>query len=89
MSASELGGIGEGLCSIDRTQPLTQLRVGSTLPTLHNPLPSERVKSMPEMAHAGKHHCQPCFVSGGDDFFVAHRSSGLDDGGCSGLCRGQ
>ena len=70
---SELGEIGEGLCAIDRAQPLTQLRVGSKLPTLRNPLPLERdIQSMPKMSHPGKHHRQPGFVCGGNDFFVAH-----------------
>ena len=42
MSASELGGVGEGLWFIDRAQPLTQLQLGSELPSLRNPLPLER-----------------------------------------------
>jgi hypothetical protein len=28
--------------------------------------------SMPEMPHAGKHHCQPVFVAGGHGIRVAH-----------------
>ncbi len=39
-----LGGVGEGLYAIDNAQPLTQLRLGSELPSLHNPLPQERGK---------------------------------------------
>ena len=70
---SELGEIGEGLWVLDRAQPLTQLRVGSKLLTLHNPLPLVRdIRSMPEMPHSGKHHRQTCFVRGGDDFFISH-----------------
>jgi hypothetical protein len=38
MSESELGGVGEGLCGLDRAQPLTQLQLGNELPSLHNPL---------------------------------------------------
>ena len=38
----ELGEVGEGLRAIERTQPLTQLQLGSTLPSLRNPLPLER-----------------------------------------------
>jgi hypothetical protein len=37
-----LGGVGEGLCIIDRAQPLTQLRLASELASLRNPLPSAR-----------------------------------------------
>ena len=36
---SELGGVGEGLCPVDRTDPLTQLQLGNKLPSLRNPLP--------------------------------------------------
>ena len=36
---SELGGVGEGLCPVDRTDPLTQLQLGNELPSLRNPLP--------------------------------------------------
>jgi hypothetical protein len=36
---SELGGVGEGMCAIDGAEPLTQLRLGSKLPSLRNPLP--------------------------------------------------
>ncbi len=39
---SELGEVGEGLWVIEGTQPLTQLRLGNTLPSLRNPLPLER-----------------------------------------------
>jgi hypothetical protein len=39
---SELGEIGEGLWAIERTQPLTQLRLASRLASLRNPLPLER-----------------------------------------------
>ncbi len=84
---SELGGIGEGSGVLDGAQPLTQSRVGSKLSTLQYPLPLERgIRSMPKMAHAGEYHRQACFVSGSDDFFVAHRSSGLDDCRCAGFC---
>ena len=38
----ELGEIGEGVCPADGPQPLTQLRLGSKLPSLRNPLPKER-----------------------------------------------
>ena len=38
----ELGAVGEGLWVIDRTQPLTQLRLASKLASLRNPLPLER-----------------------------------------------
>ena len=83
---SELGGIGEGSGVFDRAQPLTQLRIGSKLPTLQYPWslsdqsgglvpprPLERgIRSMPKMAHSGEYHRQTCFVSGSDDFFVAH-----------------
>jgi hypothetical protein len=37
---SELGGVGEGVCPVDRADPLTQLRVSSKLLTLRNPLPT-------------------------------------------------
>ena len=37
-----LGGVGEGLWVIDWAQPLTQLQLGSKLPSFHNPLPLER-----------------------------------------------
>ena len=37
-----LGGVGEGFCLPDRTQPLTQLRLASKLASLRNPLPQER-----------------------------------------------
>ena len=33
-----------------------------------------------EVAHAGEDHGDAVFVGGGDDFFVAHRAAGLDDG---------
>ena len=36
---SELGGVGEGLCGLDRAQPLTQLQLGNELPSLHNTPP--------------------------------------------------
>jgi hypothetical protein len=36
---SELGGVGEGLCPVDRADPLTQLQLGNELPSLRNPLP--------------------------------------------------
>ena len=36
---SELGGVGEGLCPVDRADPLTQLQLGNKLPSLRNPLP--------------------------------------------------
>ena len=39
---SELGGVGEGLSSLDSAQPLTQLRLASKLASLRNPLPLER-----------------------------------------------
>ena len=39
---SELGEVGEGLWAIEGTQPLTQLQLGSELPSFHNPLPLER-----------------------------------------------
>lgn len=35
----ELGGVGEGLCPVDRADPLTQLQLGNKLPSLRNPLP--------------------------------------------------
>ena len=37
MSERELGGVGEGLGVLGRAQPLTQLQLGSTLPSLRNP----------------------------------------------------
>jgi hypothetical protein len=37
---SELGGVGEGLCPVDRADPLTQLRLSSEPPSLRNPLPT-------------------------------------------------
>src|ERR1039458_4235966 len=40
--------------------------------------------SMPEVAHAGEDHGHAQLIGGGDDFFVAHRAAGLDDGGGSG-----
>ena len=39
---SELGGVGEGLGVIGGEQPLTQLQLGSKLPSFRNPLPLER-----------------------------------------------
>ncbi len=39
---SELGGVGEGLCPVDRADPLTQLQLGNKLPSFRNPLPLER-----------------------------------------------
>jgi hypothetical protein len=39
LRACSLGGVGEGLCPIDKAEPLTQLRLGSKLPSLRNPLP--------------------------------------------------
>ena len=35
---------------------------------------------MTEMAGAGNDHGDTMFVGGGDNFFVAHRAAGLDDG---------
>ena len=35
----ELGGVGEGLCAVDGSQPLTQLQLGNELPSFRNPLP--------------------------------------------------
>src|SRR5690606_5442655 len=35
--------------------------------------------SVAEMPHAGKHHCHAGFVGGGNHFFVADRTTGLDD----------
>ena len=40
---------------------------------------------MPEVAHAGEHHGEACFVGSRDHLRVAHRPSGLDHG--SGACR--
>ena len=37
-----LGEVGEGVWAIERTQPLTQLSLGSKLPSFRNPLPLER-----------------------------------------------
>ena len=37
-----LGGVGEGYWVIDSAQPLTQLQLGSTLPSFRNPLRLER-----------------------------------------------
>ena len=42
MSERELGGVGEGLWVIDGSPSLTQLQLGSTLPSFRNPLPLER-----------------------------------------------
>src|SRR5690606_4359340 len=42
--------------------------------------PADRVRSMPEMAHAGEHHRDAALVGGGDDLVVAHRAARLDDG---------
>ncbi len=39
----ELGGVGEELWAIENTQLLTQLQLGSKLPSFRNPLPLERV----------------------------------------------
>ena len=39
---------------------------------------------VPEVAHAGEHHGQACFVGGCDHLRVAHRPSGLDHGGGAG-----
>ena len=41
----ELGEVGEGLCPLDSPQPLTQLQLGSKLPSFRNPLPLEREES--------------------------------------------
>ena len=46
---SELGGVGEGLCLIDKAQPLTQLRLASKLASLRNPLPKERGRNGPNL----------------------------------------
>jgi hypothetical protein len=37
---SELDGVGEGLCPVDRADPPTQLQLGNELPSLRNPLPT-------------------------------------------------
>jgi hypothetical protein len=39
---SELAGVGEGLCFVDRAHPFTHLQLGNKLLSLRNPLPSER-----------------------------------------------
>ena len=39
---SELGKVGEGLCAIDKAEPLTQLRLTNKFASLRNPLPLER-----------------------------------------------
>ena len=55
MSQRELGGVGEGLWVIEGAQPLTQLQLGSTLPSFRNPLPLERVyKTKPPCSNLGK-----------------------------------
>src|SRR5829696_5881390 len=41
------------------------------------------ILSMLEMAHACKNHGEIVLVGGGDDFFVAHRTSGLNHRGDS------
>ena len=50
MSASELGGVGEGLCVVDKAEPLTQLRLTAfakaTALSLRNPLPLERAAAL-------------------------------------------
>ena len=38
----ELGGVGERLCAVDGSQPLTQLQLGNELPSFRNPLPLKR-----------------------------------------------
>ena len=43
---------------------------------------------MAEMAHAGEDHSKARFVGGGDNFVIAHRATGLDDGGDTGLGSG-
>ena len=40
---------------------------------------------MPEVPHPREQHGEPLFVGGGDDFFVAHGSAGLDDAGGAGF----
>ena len=35
---------------------------------------------MPEMPGTGKHHGYAVFICGGDDFFVPHGATGLDNG---------
>ena len=35
---------------------------------------------MPEMPHAGKHHCDTPCISGGNHLIIAHRAAGLDNG---------
>lgn len=42
LSLQRLGEVGEGLCAIGRAGPLTQLHLGSKLPSFRNPLPQER-----------------------------------------------
>src|ERR1035437_2848941 len=37
--------------------------------------------SMPEVPHSGEDHGHAQLIGGGDDFFVAHGASGLDNGG--------
>ncbi len=39
-SESELGGVGEGFCAVDRAHPLTQLRLAAKAASLRNPLPT-------------------------------------------------
>ena len=63
---SELGGVGEGLSVIKGTQPLTQLQLGSTLPSFRNPLPLERG----ELTQSPSHPQPACFPSSRDS---AHR----------------
>ncbi len=49
---SELGGVGEGLCVVDKAEPLTQLRLGSRLPSLRNPLPMGEGSLLNKAAYA-------------------------------------
>jgi hypothetical protein len=48
---SELGGIGEGACAIDRAEPLTQLHLGNKLPRFRNPLPTGEGSSLNKAAY--------------------------------------
>src|SRR5690606_4666516 len=50
-------------------------------PALRAPQGEKEKGSVPEMPDAGEHHGDAVGVGGGDDFVVAHRAAGLDDGG--------
>jgi hypothetical protein len=83
---SDLGGVGEGLCAVGRTEPLTQLRLGSKLPSLRNPLPKERgscpIRRAQYRPDAGRRHVA-ANANAEEDWPLAYPA--FDIGGGSGV----